>query len=227
VRDQPARHQAEGVHAVRERSRDPEVATAPAQCPEQIRVRFVRDLDDLAVGGHELDRDDVVRGQTELRHQPAEPASEREPGDPRRGYRAPGDRQAVLAGRSVELRPRHAALRTCRSGPGIDPDILHLGQIDHHRVVRDRESTHVVAAAADRDLVPATTGEPHRCGHVGGRPAAHDQRRSAVDQPVVDSSGVVVAGVAGLQEPATDRRGERVQVRPADRWRRAHRDPLR
>ena len=214
VRDQPARHHAERVQPVGERGGDPEVAAAAAQRPEQVRVRFGRDLDDLAVGGHELDREHVVRCQAELRHEPAEPAAEREPGDPRRGDGPTRDRQPVLRGRGVELGPRHAPLGACRSGLGVDPDPLHLGQVDHHGVVRDREPGHVVTAAPDGDLVPATTGEAHRRGHVGRRPAAHDQRRSAIDQPVVDSPGVVVARIAGLQQPPGEGRGQRVNLWP-------------
>ena len=79
---------------------------------------------------------------------------------------------------------------------GVDLDVPHLGQVDHHGVVRDGEPADVVPAAPDGDLVPATTGEAHRRGHVGRGPAAHDQRRSAIDQPVVDSPGVVIAFIA-------------------------------
>ena len=157
----------------------------------------------------------VVRGQPELRHEPAEPAAEREPGDPRRGDGATGDRQAVLPGRGIELRPRHAPLGACRSGIRVDPDRLHLGQVDHHGVVRDREPADVVTAAPDGDLVPATAGEAHRRGDVGCGPAAHDQRRAAIDQPVVDSPGVVVALIAGLQQPPAERK-RRACRRPAD-----------
>ena len=67
------------------------------------------------------------------------PPPEREPGDPRRRDGATGDRQLVLAGRGIELRPRHAPLGACRSGLRVDLDVLHLGQVDHHGVVRDRE----------------------------------------------------------------------------------------
>ena len=119
------------------------------------------------------------------------------------------------AGRGIELRPRHASLGAYRSGLRIDLDRLHLGEVDHHGVVRDREPADVVTAAPDGDLVPATTGEAHRRGHVGRGPAAHDQRRSAIDQPVVDSPGVVVARIAGLQQPPAERSGECVEVWPS------------
>ena len=198
VRDQPARHHTERMEPIRERGGHTEVSAAAPQGPEQVRVRSLRDLDDLAIGGHELDRDHVVRCQAELRHEPPEPTSECEPGDPGRGDGSPGDCQPVLRGRRVELGPRQTPLGACSPGLRVDLDTLHLGEVDHHGVVRDGEPADVVTAAPDRDLVRATTGETHRRRHIGRRLAAHDERRPTIDQPVVDSPGIVVARIAGL-----------------------------
>ncbi len=64
-----------------ERGHDAEVAATAPQAPEQIRILLCADLQDLAVRGHELERCDVVAGETELAHQPSLTAAKSEPGD--------------------------------------------------------------------------------------------------------------------------------------------------
>ena len=59
------------------------------------------DVEHVAVGGHELDAEQVVGGQAVLGHQPAEAAAEGEAGDAGRGDGAAGHGQAVGAGGRV------------------------------------------------------------------------------------------------------------------------------
>ena len=114
--------------------------------------------------------------------------------------------------------------RTVRAS-GSTRIVLHLGQVDHHGVVRDREPGHVVTAAPDPDLVPA----PRAKRTAAATSAASDSARSV---PVGDRSARCGLGgrrrspIAGLQQPPAERRGECVNVLPTERSRRAHRDPL-
>ena len=60
-----------------DRGDDREAATAAAQRPEQIGLVLGVGVDELAVGGHELDRAHVVGGQAVLAAEKAHPAPER------------------------------------------------------------------------------------------------------------------------------------------------------
>ena len=108
---------------------------------------------------------------------------------------------AVAPLSSAQVRPPSA--RTVRAS-GSTSRALHLGEIDHHRVVDDRAAGHVVATAADADVEPGGPGEAHAGGCVGCAPAADDHRRAPVDQPVVDAARVVVAVVPGPQDASGD-----------------------
>jgi hypothetical protein len=185
------------VQAVGERGGDAEVAAAPAQGPEQVRVRGRVDLEHLAGRGHELDAEQVVGRQAVLGHQPAEPAAERKAGDACRRDGAPGHCQAMGTGCRVELGPRSPALGGEGGALGIDRDVGHVGEADHQPAVGDGASRDVVPAAAYRDLDPRATCEGERGDHVAGRSGADDDPRAAVDEAVVDGPGLVVARVLG------------------------------
>ena len=202
--DQPADDRPDRVQPVRERRRDAEVPAAAAQRPEEIRVRRSVDVEDVALCGDELDREQVVRREPVLRHQPAEAAAERVAGDPRPRDRASGDRETVPRGGVVQLAPEHAALG-CRSRPGrIDGDRLHPGEVDHHAAVGDGAAGDVVPAAADRDLETSPARERERRNDVVRRPATHDHGGPAVDKAVVHGTRLVVARVLRAEDGTGD-----------------------
>ena len=135
----------------------------------------------LAVGEHDLGREQVVDREPELAGQVAEPAAERQPADaggrddPARG------REAVLAGRARRPRPRCSRRRRGRSArPGRRRRSLHRREVDDDAVVARAEAAAVVAAAADRErqVVRARRSAIDR-GDVVGVGAARDQRRGA------------------------------------------------
>jgi hypothetical protein len=97
---------------------------------------------------------------------------------------------------------RTPPLRAHRPRVRVDVDALHLGEVDQQRAVGDASPGDAVAAAADGDLEPALAREVDRGGDVARAPAAHDQRRPSVDEPVVDEASRLVALVAGLQHGA-------------------------
>src|SRR5205823_4466387 len=84
---------------------DAEVAATATQAPEQIGILGGARVQDLAVGGDQLDREQVVDGEAELAHQVSHAAAEREPRDAGMRYVPAGDREAMLLRRDVDFRP--------------------------------------------------------------------------------------------------------------------------
>ena len=144
-----------------------------------------------------------------VRHQPAQPAAQRVAGDPGGRDGAPGDGESVRPGRLVDVAPARAALCPGRRRRRVDVDRAHPGQIDHQAALGHRPAGDVVPAAAHRDLQPGVACMAHRRRDVVGVRTAGDQRGPAVDQPVVHPASGVIPLVAGCQERAGERRGER------------------
>lgn len=129
------------------------------------------------VGGHDVDREEVVTGEAVLAAQPAEAAAEGEPGDAR-GRDGPHRRgEAERLAVAVKLREREARLGAHRAARGIDAASFHRREVDHQSAVGDGLAGHVVAAAARRDGEPVRLRESHARDDVGRTDAARDQRR--------------------------------------------------
>ena len=116
-----------------------------------------------------------------------------------------GQGQAVRLGRGVDVGEQCAGLDAGGAGRGVDRHVLHGREIEHQAAVADGIAADIVAAALDRGEQPVLGGEADRALDVGGRPAAHDEARLAVDHGVPDGPRLVVAGVA---------RGDRIAVEP-------------
>ena len=96
---------------------DAVVRARSADAPEQVGVLVLGRVHEPAVGGDELDREQVVERQPELPHQPSHPAAQRQAGDP--GVRDDPDRadQAEALSSVVEVAEEGAALHArCPSG---------------------------------------------------------------------------------------------------------------
>jgi hypothetical protein len=89
--------------------------------------------------------------------------------------------------------------------------LVHLGEVDHHRIVDDRAAGHVVASAADADVEPRGPCKAHADGHVGCAAAADDHGRRSIDETVVDPARRVVALVPGAQDTPGEAAGEVVE----------------
>jgi hypothetical protein len=68
----------------------------------------------------------------------------------------------------------------------------------------------VVAAALDREAQVVLACDVHARHHVGNPGTPEDGHRIAVDHRVPDGPGVVVAGVAGVQQVTTGAVTERL-----------------
>ena len=78
--------------------------------------------------------------------------------------------------------------------------VLDAGKVDGQGIVGDAEAAGVVAAAADGDFQSAGSSEFHCGDHVRDVDALGDEARLLIDHPVVDFSGVLVGGAAGLNQ---------------------------
>ena len=220
--DQTADNLAERMQSVLEPGRDAEVAAAPAQGPEEVRMGFLGDVQHLAVRGHQLDGEQVVDGEAVDAVQPAEPAAERESGDSRRRDDSARGRQPVQRGLLVELAPRDASLCSHGLRGRIDVDALHLGEVDHQTAFCDGSAGHAVPAAAYGDLQPRLAREGDRVHDVCRAAAPRDQRGTLVDQAVVDPARLLVALVPRIDDLTGERRRKRSEPLGVDGCRCRH-----
>ena len=207
-RDADAHHRAEVVGPEGEPGDDAEVAAAAAQRPEQLGVRVGVDLDHLAGGQDELQRDEVVAGQAVLAGEPADAAAEREAGHAGLGHDPGRDDQLVRRGRGVDVAEPAAAADVHQLALGVDGDVAQPGQVDGQAAVRHGLAGHVVAAAADRGREPVLAGHADRGHHVLGAGAAQDQAGPPVGHGVPELAGLLVLGVVGADDVALERAGE-------------------
>src|SRR3954454_10339803 len=106
VRNQTGRHyRTYRVQLIFERCCHTEVSAATANGPEQIGFLILACPHHLALGGDELDGSKVVEGEAMLAHQPAQPATQRQPRDASALNIPALDRQAVQLCLAIELGP--------------------------------------------------------------------------------------------------------------------------
>src|SRR5204862_7817673 len=89
---------------------DAEVAAAAAQAPEQLRVLAGARAHHVPLGGDDVGRTQVVRGQAVLAHQPADAAAERQAGDAGARDEPAGRREPERLRLVVEAGPGDAGL---------------------------------------------------------------------------------------------------------------------
>ena len=175
-----------------------------------------------SVGGDDVGGDQVVAGQADLAHQPADAATEREPGDPRGGHQAAGHREPERLRLVVEVRPRAAAPGHRGAAGGVDAHGGHRRQVDDDASVAGGEARQGVPAAADGDEQVLAAREVHRAHHVRDAGAADDQRWPSVVGAVPDSARLVVGLIGGPDELAAQALLELGERRLAEHVRGGH-----
>jgi hypothetical protein len=206
MEDRPGTHdRPDRMKAVLERAHDAEVPTTAAEAPEEVRVLILAGHELLALGRHQVDRDQVVDRGAVLSHEPADAAAQGETRDAGVGDDPADRRQAVKLRLAVELSPEHAGL-----GPGgarrrVDPYPLHVREVDHESAVAERVTPDAVAAGADRHRQLALAREANGRDDVGDPAAERDAGGMAVDRSVPDRASGVVARVARQHHLAAER----------------------
>lgn len=191
---------ADRVQLKLERCGHAEVPATATQRPEQVGVLAFAGGHELAIGGHQVDGEQVVAGEAVLAHQPAEAAAERQTADAGVGHGTAGRGEPEGLGLAVKLAPEHAALRLDRAGGGVDAGGLHQGQVDHQATVAGGKASRAVAAAADGDQEFVLAREIDRLDDVGHPGALGDQAGALVDHPVPELARRIVARVMRTQQ---------------------------
>ena len=100
----------------------------------------------------------------------------------------------------VEVTPGGAALHARRAGDRIDMDSAHLREVDDEPPVVDRLAGDVVAPASNGEGEMVLPGEIDRLDDIGRAGRSDDHRRLAVDEAILDHAGLIVPGVASVQD---------------------------
>ena len=153
-----------------------EVAAAAPQRPEQVRVLVRGGAHDLAVRGHQLDRQQVVAGQAVLALEPARAAAQGQPGHAGAGHASTGGGEPVRLGGAVDVGPGGAARRRGRSAG------------------RDRPRPRPCRARRSPGRRPRGTGRPRSGRRRARRPRGRARARSA--SAALTSSGLAQRATA-------------------------------
>ena len=192
------------MQAKLERGDDAEVAAAAANGPEEVFVLRCADGKVIAVGVHDVGGDDIVATQAVLAHEPADAAAQREAADAGGRDDAAGGGKPEFLTFAIEFSPGGAALGERGLPAGVDLDLSHQGEVDHHGAVGDGLSGDAVAAAAHRSGEAVFAGKTNGLNDVGDAGGADDDGWLAVDHAVPDlaRSGVVriIRGEDGAAE---------------------------
>jgi hypothetical protein len=165
---------------------------------------LIVDLQDTAVGGDELGREEVVDGEAMLADQEADPAAEGQPADADRpGVAEPGGqpvgthRLGVGAGGQPGLGPGGTA-------SAVDVQVGHGRQVEDDAAVAGAVAGQAVPAAAHGQLKAAVAGQADDLGDLGRGGGPDHRRGPAVPLAVEDLAGLVVAGVGGGGDAAVE-----------------------
>ena len=177
----------ERVELVGERGDDAQAAAAPAaQPPEQVRVLGLAGGEELSLRGDHVGAEQVVAARSVLAREPADAASQGEPGDAHVRHGAARSGQLEDSGLAVEVAPEQTGLRL-RGAPGrVDADALHRREIEQQPALAHGLSGDPVPAAADRDRQLAATSEADGGDDVRDPGAADHRDRAAIDPAVPD-----------------------------------------
>jgi hypothetical protein len=191
------------VHAVQpivEARDDSEVATTAPDRPEEVRVSVGVDLDDAAVGGHDLGPEQVVDRQPALAHEVTHPAAEREPTDAYGRRVAEGGGETVRCGRDGDVAGGESAGRARDALDGVDLDRGEAAQVEHDAALARSVPRLAVAAAAHGQLDAGLARKRDDQGHLAGVGGSRDRSGVPVHRGQEDAPRRVVTGVAGTED---------------------------
>ena len=151
-----------------------------AECPEELGLAGAVAVDEASVGEHDLSTDEAVARETVRAPQQADPAAEREAGDPDRRSAAGRDGSPVRVQCRVHLRESSAGPHGGESVVGHG-DVVHRAQVEHDPVAR-RSPREAVAAAARRDAQARGSRVTDRPRDVRRRATADDELRMRVPE---------------------------------------------
>jgi hypothetical protein len=179
---------------------DTEVAAASTQRPKELLVLLLGRTYELAVGRDDISGNEVVDCHTVLAAEPPKPAAQGQPGDT--GCRVDPHRCRQTESLSFVIEVSQRRARSNMSPPflRVHTNGLHKGKVDHEPTFAHRVAGDVVSCAVDSDESTMLARETDGLHDISGPRAASDQSRPLVDHCVPDLPGIIVAGVARLEQ---------------------------
>ena len=202
-----------GVAAQMEAHDDPEVAGArAARGPQPVGVLVLVGVDELALGGDDVDADDAHAGGPDHAREPSPAALEQEAPQADGGAVAGGEEQAVIGEQAVELAAAHPGLDDRDPRLGVElHDPVQPREVDEERALAHAGRRPAVAARACFDLEVVRARVANRLDDVVDRRREHDRLRVArrlVAVPHRGPAGLLVSGRIASQQ----RRGRHPQA---------------
>ena len=144
--------------------------------------------------------------------QAADPAAERQPGDPGVADHADRADEAVRLRGHVELAEERAAVRPRGPRRRADLHAAHRGHVDDESAVLTADPRVAVPAGPDGDLQVVLAPEPDRGRDLVGARRADEHRRSPVVHRVPQPARVVVGGIVGRDDVAAERAAQLLEM---------------
>ena len=170
IETQHGRH---GVRLVEEGGDDPEIAAAPTQRPEQIWMMLGVRGDNGGISRDDLEGQNIVAGQPVLAREPADAATQGQPGNAGPRDDAGGNGQAVQVSLAVHVAQRRATLHPDGPPVCVDEHAAHRRKIDDDPMVAHRPAADIVATAA-----PATSRSLTRANFTAQTASATPRQRA-------------------------------------------------
>src|SRR5262245_9108860 len=204
---------------------DAEVATASTDRPKQVGMRIGVRVDELAVGGHDVGREQIVDRQTVLADEVADASSESQTTDPDRPRIPEGRCQTMLRGDFRVVAGCDASAYPGRATFDVDFEQVQAAEIQDDPAFARTVPRDAVAPAPDREFDPALTCKRDDLRDVVRASRAYDHRGPAVDTSIENAACVVKAGVSRHRDGSLDARSK-LRNRDGSRVRARHRSCL-
>jgi hypothetical protein len=124
--------------------------------------------------------------------QPADTTAERQTGDPGGRDHAARHGQPEDLGLPIDLSPGRAPLDAHRLVGRIDPDTVHVAQVEHQAAIDGAVTGDVVPTGTDRKQHAVLPSQVDAIDDVGFARAPDDETGSAIDREVLDDPDAVV-----------------------------------
>ena len=195
-----------------ERADHAEVAPAATDRPEQLGVLLGGRPPQPAVGRSHLGGGQVVDAQPELAAQPSHAAAQGEPSDAGVADQPGRDGQTVGLSRGVQVGEQGPAADLGALRRRVHGHRVEQAQVDHQAAIAHGRARRVVGAAAHGYLQVMLLRVADGRGRVGGRRAAGDRGRAAIDARVPHPAPVVKSCVVRREDGPVHHAPERADA---------------
>ncbi len=185
---------------------DTEVPAATPDRPEQVRVVLLAGGDEFARRQHDLRRQKIVTGQTPLAVEPADAPAEGQTGDAGGRDHAARDSQAEDLRLPVDLSPGRAPLNAYCLVGRVDPDAVHVAEVEHQPPVDGAVTGDVMPTGSDGEQHPVLPSQVHTVDDVGFARAPDDETWPTIDREILDDPNVVVRRITRSDDRPAEQR---------------------